>query len=414
MIKEKFYSVLQKLVVLAIGFLVVSCATSEKEDGTIPISIPEAHSSSEPSLHKSDDGTIYLSWIETDTSKVSHLRFSTFESKATWSSPTTIASGNDWFVNWADFPSLTSFGSNLAAHYLAKSADGTYTYDVNMKLSNDKGKTWNDAFVPHTDGTHSEHGFVSKVALNANELLSVWLDGRQYAYAEKDSTITKEMTLRAATMSSANQLVNEFQLDDRVCDCCQTDTAMTMEGPIVVYRDRTSDEIRDISYVKMVNGQWSEPQPIFNDGWHIEGCPVNGPAISTKTNYVAVAWYTAAQSQPRVKLAFSEDNGQSFGDPIEVDHQKSIGRLDLELLDDNSALVCWMDNLNEETVILLQKVFADGTKSKRYTVASSSESRSSGFPRIAIDQSHVIVAFTTVLENKTMVKTKRLPLDILQ
>ena len=70
------------------------------------------HNSSESSLHLADDGTLYLSWIETDSTK-SKLKFSTLNTDNIWSTPTTITSGSNWFVNWADFPSITSFGDNL-------------------------------------------------------------------------------------------------------------------------------------------------------------------------------------------------------------------------------------------------------------------------------------------------------------
>ena len=147
--------------------------------------------------------------------------------------PNLVAEGSDWFVNWADFPSLTSFGSsNLMAHILDKSAEDTYAYDVKLLLSNDNGNTWNTPIIPHKDKTATEHGFVSKVALNNNQLLSVWLDGRKYSYSEKDSSIAKEMTLRSAIVDKQGELTHEYEIDARVCDCCQTDSALTEMDPL--------------------------------------------------------------------------------------------------------------------------------------------------------------------------------------
>ena len=37
-----------------------------------------------------------------------------------------------------------------------------------------------------------------------------------------------------------------LEIDARVCDCCQTDAAMTSEGAVLIYRDRSDDEIRDL------------------------------------------------------------------------------------------------------------------------------------------------------------------------
>ena len=399
--RQYLLSVLQILLVLV---LLWSCESEHKKLVTF-ITSPTKSISSEPNLHKAVDGTIYLSWIETNNDHSSSLLFSTLDNN-NWSIPKTIAKGSDWFVNWADFPSITSFGKNsLAAHYLDKSAEDTYAYNVKLTLSTDNGNTWNTPIIPHTDNTNTEHGFVSKVNMDDGNFLSVWLDGRQMAYAEKDSTITKEMTLRSALISKKGELLKEYLLDNRVCDCCQTDTAMTEDGPIVVYRNRTEDEVRDIHYVRQVNNEWTEPKPLFNDNWLIAGCPVNGAAISTRSNNVAVIWFTIANNLPKVKVIFSNNNGETFQEPISIGDKDPLGRVDIELLDENSALVSWMDVIEGKTIIQLQKVKSDGTLSKIITLTESSESRSSGFPRMVVKDNLAYMTWTNVGAEKLSIKT---------
>lgn len=385
-----------------------TCKKETKQD-VVYFDNPGSTAGSEPSLYVSENGTIYLSWIQAKEKEKSKLFFSKLiEHDLTWSEPKLISEGNDWFVNWADFPSITSFGNgSLAAHYLAKSANGTYDYNVNITISNDDGNTWNKSLIPHDDKTNSEHGFVSKVALANNEFLSVWLDGRKYAYAEKDSSIAKEMTLRCATIDNKGLLSEELELDDRVCDCCQTDTAMTQNGPIVVYRDRTTKEIRDISYVRRVNGKWTKPKSLHSDNWSIFGCPVNGPAITTYKSKVAVAWFTAANDNAEVKVAFSEDNGASFGKPITVNQEKPSGRVDIEFIDGDSILVSWLDNVNENALIQLQKIQENGIKSSVISVTETSKERSSGFPRMVIKDDQAFIAWTNSGDSLT-VKTAKI------
>ena len=63
------------------------------------------------------DGKTYLSWIEKSTGGSHALRFSVLEKDA-WSTPSTIATGDDWFVNWADFPSMAVTADGvMAAHW---------------------------------------------------------------------------------------------------------------------------------------------------------------------------------------------------------------------------------------------------------------------------------------------------------
>ncbi len=398
----------QFLNLIGVGILLLSihACKSEPVEAVSFLSVSTGFNGSEPSLHKTDNGTIYLSWIENIEDTVSHLKFSTLKNNE-WSTPKTITKGKGWFVNWADFPSITSFGaSNLSAHYLEKSADDTYAYDVKLIQSTDHGETWNEAFKPHSDNTNTEHGFVSKVALDNESYLSVWLDGRQNAYAETDSTIAAQMTLRSAVVNDKGELIEEHLLDNRVCDCCQTDVAMTAEGPLVVYRNRSEDEIRDTYYVKHINGNWTEPKPIFNDNWKIAGCPVNGPAVSAKNNVVAVTWFTIADNTPKVKVVFSNDNGNTFGTPITIATETIMGRLDIELLDDGSAIVSSMDSKEGESLILLQHIKQDGTISEPFQVSETANSRSSGFPRMILKDDAIYLAWTSVGETLNVQSAK--------
>jgi len=89
------------------------------------------------------------------------LKFSHWKARG-WSRPRQIAQGDNWFVNWADFPSLSALADGtLVAHWLQKSSAGTYSYDVKLSLSHNRGRTWSKPVSPHRDGTPTEHGFVS-------------------------------------------------------------------------------------------------------------------------------------------------------------------------------------------------------------------------------------------------------------
>ena len=120
---------------------------------------PAAAGSAQPQLSVSSRGVL-LSWIETTADRAT-LRFSERTANG-WSAPRTVASGTDWFVNWADVPSVVRLADGtLAAHWLQKSGAGTYAYDVRLSSSRDEGKTWTASFTPHHDGTKTEHGFAS-------------------------------------------------------------------------------------------------------------------------------------------------------------------------------------------------------------------------------------------------------------
>lgn len=356
-----------------------------------PAGFPAAVGSGEPNLSAAD-GRVWLSWIEPD-GEGHALRFAAREGAA-WSSPRTITRGDDWFVNWADFPSIVELpDGTLAAHWLQKTGEDTYAYGVRVARSADGGATWSEPVVPHTDGTETEHGFVTLLPWTDGSLALVWLDGRKYADAAPGES-GAEMTLRTARLEG-DGLAGEALLDDRACDCCQTDAARAEDGPVVVYRDRSPEEVRDISIVRWTGSEWTDPAPVHDDGWVIEACPVNGPAVAARADTLAVAWFTAAEDTMRVDLARSVDGGATFGAPVRVDAGTPEGRVDLALLDGGDALVLWLERADGGAGrLLLRRVAPDGRLGEPVTVAETSYARSSGFPRMAVSGEEVVFAWT--------------------
>lgn len=328
-----------------------------------------------------------LSWVEKIGENRYALRAAIRDEKG-WSGPTTVAQGENWFVNWADFPSVIALADgSLAGHWLVKSGSGTYAYNVNISLSKDGGKTWTKPIVPHLDNTKTEHGFVSLIPLSDGRVGAVWLDGRNMKDMkddhDADKPLTVSMTLRFAAIDSNGKLSDEAQLDERVCECCQTSAALTNDGVVAVYRDRSPNEVRDIYSVRQTNGSWGLPQAVHADNWEINGCPVNGPSVSANGRNVAVAWFTAVGSTPHVKVAFSADAGATFGDPIQVDDGETLGRVDALMLPDGSALVCWLSGNAESGAIKVRRIRSDGSVGAAAVIAKTDISRSSGFPRMA-------------------------------
>jgi hypothetical protein len=158
-------STLRRLLVPAIALLSwvpVDHASPIQTDWELrvqPVESPAPANSAQPQLSVSARGVL-LSWIERDAARAT-LKFSEL-TPAGWSAPGVVASGDDWFVNWADVPSVIRLpNGTLAAHWLQKSGPGTDAYDVRLSHSKDDGRTWAPSFRPHADQTPAEHGFVS-------------------------------------------------------------------------------------------------------------------------------------------------------------------------------------------------------------------------------------------------------------
>jgi hypothetical protein len=350
-----------------------------------------------PSLYATRDA-ILLSWLEpvAGSDRVA-LRLSRYAG-GQWSAPRSIVERNDLFVNWADFPSIIEDAKGtLFAHWLQKSGKGTYSYDVRMTTSTDGGATWGTPFLLNRDGKEAEHGFVTLAALPGGGVGATWLDGRKMTGGGHDSgdhDAGGDMSLRYATVDASGTIADDVELDGRTCECCTTGMTMTNTGPVIVYRDRSAEEVRDIAYVTKTASGWTKPARVHADEWKINACPVNGPQADAIGNRVVTAWFTAAQEKGRVLVAFSEDGGVTFGKPVQIDDGKPIGRLDVILLDEETALVTWLEQTGAGGEIRTRRVRRNGSPEPAIKIADSGTSRAAGFARTAKLGPYVYVTWT--------------------
>jgi hypothetical protein len=342
-----------------------------------PLSSPGASNSGEVNLASGADGRVYLSWIETAPGGQSSLRFASRGRGEGWTAPAEAAHGYGFFVNWADVPSLLPRPDGaLVTHWLEKGTG--QGYDVRVSVSQDGGREWSPAQTPHRDGTASEHGFAVMAAGGSGETHIVWLDGRDTL---DSATGNVAMRLMHAALDGKGRFGPETTLDPRVCDCCQVSAAMTSRGLLVVYRDRSATERRDVSAVRLEGDRWSEPVPVAEDDWEMNGCPINGPALAADGARVAVAWFTAAHDVPRVKVALSQDGGLTFGPPESVDDGRPVGRVDVALLPGGGTLVSWVEQAGDGAELRVREL-GPGPRPPSLVVAGAARTRSSGFPRL--------------------------------
>ncbi len=379
----------------------------------VMIEVPAESESTSPNLAVGPDGTAVLSWLEPDGDDYT-LKFSTLNDNV-WGNARTVARGDNWFVNWADFPSVVPISPTLwAAHWLVSQPAGGYAYDISVALSADSGQSWSEPVTPHRDGTDTEHGFVSLYRNDAGVGL-VWLDGRNMVHEAGDDKAASGMTLRAATLSPDLMLSNELLVDELICDCCQTDVALTSEGPVAIYRDRTTHETRDIYVSRYVGNRWRKGRPVANDNWKIPGCPVNGPAIGAKEKTVAVAWFSAANNVARVRVGFSDDAARSFSAPIDVARGETLGRVGLAMLSDGQVAVSWLrKTATDSAEVCVRRVSADGQLGPVQVISAGENVASFSVPQMVRTGGALVLAWTGQDRGVKQVMSARVSIDSLQ
>jgi hypothetical protein len=242
--------------------------------------------------------------------------------------------------------------------------------------------------------------------LSEDRVLAVWLDGRNMggrSHSTPDDRgmdgkvdLSHAMTLRSAEITRSGEILNKNVIDDAVCECCQTALHMAGNQAVVVYRNRSEYEIRDIatSRYNFVDGSWTTPQIVHDDNWEIAGCPVNGPRVVGNQDKTAVIWFTAANSEMKSQVAVADNQTGLYSDAIQVDLGSTIGRVDAIMRRNGDIWVSWVETEQQEGRIYLRKIASDGSLSEPILAGVTESSRGSGFPRMMDTQDGILMAWT--------------------
>ena len=127
--------------------------------------------------------------------------------------------------------------------------------------------------------------------------------------------------------------------------------------------------------------------------------------LSARGRDVVIAWFTAQNDQPRAFIAFSKDAGRSFGTPIRLDDASSLGRVDVELMPDGSAVASWIEFADRRSQFRVRRIHPSGEKSAAVIVAGLASGRASGYPRIGLSGDELVFAWTESDNGRTQVRT---------
>jgi hypothetical protein len=362
-----------------------------------PIELPAAENSMAPHLTVSSRGVL-LSWLEqADPEFV--LKFAE-RAGGSWSAAQKVASDKNWFVSAADVPAVLRMSNGaLVANWYPAVDFRLEAYDIRLSYSNDEGKTWARPLVPHHDKTRTQHGFVSMFEMPSGGLGLVWLDGRNQGKQPEDA----EMAMYFGSFDSTWKQTAEAAANTRVCECCTTSAVVTPDGVVAAFRDRSAKEIRDIHVSRLENGAWTEAQAVHADNWEIDACPVNGPALAARGRQLAAVWFSGKDDKGQAFLAFSPDAGRTWGPPIRLDDQVSLGHVDVELLDDGSAVATWVEFADGRSQFRVRRVESSGTRSAAINVT---DGRVSGYPRVARSGRDLVFAWTEGIEGEGALRVK--------
>ena len=225
---------------------------------------------------------------------------------------------------------------DLTVLWTAREGSGT---SIKLARSADGGRTF-AAAVPLVTGAPGSRGWPALAVDQAGNAHAIWLDhrgmaspsGQPHEHAAeapgarpKDSSIAAQKSglYYASSRSGASTAAQGRELAKGVCYCCKTAFALRRNRLYAAWRHVYPGDLRDIAFSTSFDGgrTFAPPVRVSRDGWEIDGCPDDGPAIAIdRAGAIRMVWPTVIPgTSPEGAIFYaSSPDGRTFTKRLRV------------------------------------------------------------------------------------------------
>jgi hypothetical protein len=176
--------------------------------------------------------------------------------------------------------------------------------EIKVARSRDGGRTFDRPLSLQRRGVAGDRGWQALSVDGAGVAHVIWLDHRGLA-AAKERTMDHHTAHDGVAMAQKSGLyyaslgdgvTAEREVTPGVCYCCKS-AIVTLDGGRIVsaWRHVYPGNLRDIAFTISGDGgrTFAAPRRVSEDGWAIDGCPDDGPALAAGADQsVHVVWPT--------------------------------------------------------------------------------------------------------------------------
>jgi len=295
---------------------------------------------------------------------------------------------------------------SMVVVWTTKGAKGTRIVSAR---STDGGKTFSPAKdVPGSDAEGSR-GWESTAVDSKGRVLVMWLDHRDAGAMHHDSSkAAAPMPKGDPTEKAALSKLYFASLDGKtstpitksVCYCCKTSLVASGDDVYGVWRNVYAGSQRDIAFTFSKDGgkTFAAPVKVSDDGWHIDGCPENGPAVAVDASHrVHVVWPTPPDGKNGTPLGLfyaSSSNAKAFGARAQIPTLGAAAHGQVVIDASGNPVVAWDEIVNGTRHIALARVRANGSAAPLFTSIESPDSAPDrGWPVLATAGKETLVAW---------------------
>ena len=223
-------------------------------------------------------------------------------------------------------PAATGAAAEIVVAWNAKDS-GT---QVKLARSRDGGRTFSAPVPLQAAGAAGDRGWQALTLDARGTAHAIWLDHRGMAASKAEPMDHKgehdgaAMAQRSGLYyaSSAGGTATERELFKGVCYCCKTAMATGPDGTLyAAWRHVFTGNFRDMGFTSSRDGgkTFSPMVRVNQDGWSINGCPDDGPAIAVDAKGVVhLVWPTVQGGTEGALLYAVSKDGRTFSAPVRV------------------------------------------------------------------------------------------------
>jgi hypothetical protein len=256
--------------------------------------------------------------------------------------------------------------------WTAKSSDGT---TLLAARSENSGETFTRPRPIAAGPWPGNRGWESTAVDRNGHVMAVWLDHRELAGGGALTGMHHEGHGQSAAASNASpqrldgagraqasklyfSRVNDGStarpIASGVCYCCKTAVATAADGSIyAAWRQVYPGNLRDIAFSASHDEgrSFTEPIRVSQDGWALDGCPENGPALAVSGRVVHVVWPTlvragTADGEESLALFYAaSSDGRGFTTRRRLPTHGTPRHPQITALANGSLVVAWDEEL---------------------------------------------------------------------
>jgi hypothetical protein len=179
-----------------------------------------------------------------------------------------------------------------------------YSGDIRFSASTDGGAVWSAAVNVHRDEQVITHRFGSMIVDRSGRIFIIWIDKRDAVAATAANGAKYEggALYYAVSDDGGAHWRGDFKIADHSCECCRIALTQDAEGaPLAFWRHVYPSGERDHALVKLTaDGKVGPIQRATFDGWKIEACPHQGPALAVADQTTHAVWFDVVGNEGKV------------------------------------------------------------------------------------------------------------------